>query len=368
MTTLKGILRVGRDVLIIVLITVALGEISLRIYNSIDPLPIFYSDSYNRYRGKPFSPDWNNFHLNSRGFKDVEFNTRKAADVTRILGIGDSFAFGTVPYEYNYLTLVEQYLNQSGHNVELINMGIPGIGPFDYLSLLALEGLVLKPDRVLISFSIGTDFEERRRKKLLDYSYVASLITYVLEHWRKFEGQIVHPGNSAYDDNAPTLTDDAYFALQLGRSKFLFANNRAFEGYFTVALSYISEIKRLCDSHNIGLTIVLIPAEVQVRKPLQTQVIEASGLAQTSLKLPLPPVFFDFTLPNRLLRARLEELKIDYIDLITEFSAHSLYDRLYRPNDDHWNIAGNELAARIILQHLSAQLGPSTSVRSLTKP
>ena len=53
-----------------------------------------------------------------------------------------------------------------------------------------------------------------------------------------------------------------------------------------------------------------------------------------------------------------EELKIDYIDLITEFSAHSLNDRLYRPNDPHWNLAGNELAARLILQHVSAQLRP----------
>jgi len=361
MTTLKGILRVGRDVLIIALITVALGEMSLRIYNSIDPLPIFYSESYNRCRGKPFSSDWNNFHLNSRGFKDVEFNTQKAADITRILGIGDSFAFGTVPYEYNYLTLVEEYLKQSGHNVELINMGIPGIGPLHYLSLLALEGLVLKPDRVLLSFSIGTDFEEDRQRKLLSYSYVASLIKYVLDRWRKFDGQIVHPGNSAYDDNAPALTDDAYFELQLRRSNFLFADNRAFEGVFTATLSYISEIKRLCDSHNIGLTIVLIPTEVQVRKSLQTQVIEASGPARASLKLPLPLVPFDFTLPNRLLRAKLEELNIDYIDLITEFSAHSLYDRLYRPNDDHWNIAGNELAARIILQRLSAQLGPTAA-------
>ncbi|MGB8089903.1 MAG: hypothetical protein WCF62_04255, partial [Pseudolabrys sp.] len=31
---------------------------------------------------------------------------------------------------------------------------------------------------------------------------------------------------------------------------------------------------------------------------------------------------------------------------------------LYRPNDSHWNIAGNELAARLILQHVSAQLRP----------
>ena len=55
MTALKGILKVGRDVLLIVLITVVLGEVGLRIYNSIDPLPIFYSgnpinSAANRFR------------------------------------------------------------------------------------------------------------------------------------------------------------------------------------------------------------------------------------------------------------------------------------------------------------------------------
>ena len=345
MPALKGILSVGRDVLIIVLITVALGELSLRIYNSIDPLPIFYSESYNRFRGKPFAPN-RSFHLNSRGFNDVEFSARKAAGTIRILGIGDSFAFGVVPYEYNYLTLVEQYLKQSGYNVELINMGIPSIGPREYLSLLVHEGFALEPDRVLLSFFIGNDFEESRRRKLISYSYVASLITYVLDRWSKFE---FVPGDATYDDNAPTFTNDFYLELELKRSTIFWHDNRAFEGDFATALFYISQIKRLCDSRNIGLTIVLIPDEMQVSKPLQTRVIAASGLA---------PASFDFTLPNRLLRARFEELKIDYIDLTTEFSAHSLNDRLYRPNDSHWNIAGNALAARLILQHLSAQLRP----------
>ena len=357
MPALKRILSVGRDALILVLITLAMGELALRIYNFIHPLPIFYSNSYNRFRGKPLSPDWN-FHLNSKGFKDVEFNTRKAAGTTRILGIGDSFAFGVVPYEYNYLTLVEQYLKQSGHNVELINMGIPSIGPREYLSLLVHEGFALEPDRVLLSFFIGNDFEESRRRKLISYSYVASLIKYVLERWKKYEG-IVRAGDGfAYDDNSPTFTDDAYLKLELKNSTIFWRDNRAFEGdcgalvqfCLATALSYISEIKRLCDSRNIGLTIVLIPDEMQVSKPLQTRVVVASGL---------PPASFDFTLPNKLLRARFEELKIDYIDLLTEFSAHSLNDRLYRPNDSHWNIAGNELAARLILQHVSAQLGPS---------
>lgn len=345
MPGLKSTLRVGREVLIVVLITVALGELSLRIYNSVDPLPIFYSDSYNRFRGKPFAPDWS-FHLNSRGFKDVEFSQTKPAGTIRILGIGDSFAFGVVPYEYNYLTLVEQDLKQSGHNVELINMGIPGIGPREYLSLLVHEGFVLEPDRVLVSFFIGNDFEGQRRS-LVSYSYAASLIRYVLARWSKFEGQIIH-GDGTYDDNGPKFTDDAYLEIELQRSTIFLRDNRAFEGRFAAALSYISEMKRLCDERNVGLTIVLVPDEVQVSRPLQARVIAESGLS---------PGSFDFALPNRLLRARLEELKVDYIDLLTEFAAHSLNERLYRPNDSHWNIAGNSVAARLIWQHVSTQLG-----------
>ena len=174
------------------------------------------------------------------------------------------------------------------------------------------------------------------------------MITFALERWRIVEGPIsVAAGR--YDDNARSFTDNAYLRLELKRSTIFVRNSRPFEGRFAEAMSYISEIKRLCDSRNISLTIVLIPDEMQVSKPLQTRVVAASGLA---------PGSFDFTLPNNLLHASFEELKIDYIDLTTEFSAHSLNDRLYRPNNSHWNIAGNELAARLILQHVSAQLRP----------
>jgi len=347
-------LRVVRDALIIVLITLALGELSLRIYNFIDPLPIFYSESYNRWRGKPFAPEYGAFHLNSRGFNDVEFNTSKAPGATRILGIGDSFAFGVVPYEYNYLTLVEQNLKQHGRDVELINMGIPSIGPRDYLALLVHEGIALEPDRVLLSFFIGNDFEGQRRS-LASYSYLASAVKYVAARWSKFDAQFA-PSNAPYHDDAPMFTDAAYLNIELQRSAIFIRDNRKFERDFAAAMFYISEIKRLCDSRNIGLTLVLIPDEMQVSKPLQARLIAASGVAQASAKSARASTSFDFTLPNRLLRAKLEELKIDYIDLMTDFSARSLVEKLYRPNDSHWNIAGNSLAAELIGQYLSAQL------------
>jgi len=347
MSAKKRIIRAARDVLIVILITVGLSELSLRIYNYFDPLPIFYSNSYNRFRGKPFARDYS-FHLNSRGFKDVEFSTTKVAGTIRILGVGDSFAFGVVPYEYNYLTLIEQRLKESGHQVELINMGIPAIGPKEYLALLAREGFVLDPDKVLLSFYVGNDFFDllEESRSFVSYSYGASLITYAYSLSTKVEGQIIHPPHP-YNDEAVVYTDDQYLQTELrGRSLYL-KDDPAFHDNFETALKYIAEIKQLCDRRNVGLTVVLIPDEMQISRELQERIMAHLRLAPTS---------FDFGHPNELLRARLEELGIDYIDLLPEFSIHSLNERLYKKNDTHWNIAGNALAASLISQHLSSQL------------
>ncbi len=84
------------NIAIISLIALSLAEIALRLCHKIYPSYIFYENSYNRFRGKPFADDYD-FRLNSRGFKDVERKKEKEPNVYRILGLGNSFAFGVVP-------------------------------------------------------------------------------------------------------------------------------------------------------------------------------------------------------------------------------------------------------------------------------
>lgn len=328
---------------IILLITFVLAEVTLRIYNSIKPLPIFYSTSYNRFRGKPFSFDYESFHLNSRGFKDVEHSTEKAAGTFRILGIGDSFAFGVVPYADNYLTLLNQELNRNGKHVELINMGIPGTDPADYLSLFIHEGLELKPDMVLLSFFIGNDFEEQSRS-LLSYSYAASAIKFLIDVNTKFEGRIIH-GKATYHDNAKTVTDAQYLNLERARSSIFLRNNKPFEHDVGNSWSRVREMSQICERLGIRFLVVVIPDELQVNEQLQQRVIDASRL---------PPESFDFGLPDKMLIAKFREGDIDYIDLRDDFAFISKSTRLYKPNDSHWNIAGNRTASEIIAKHMMA--------------
>jgi hypothetical protein len=341
---LKPIVRFVPQPLAIILITFLLAEMAFRVCNYFRPSFIFYDPSYNAFRGQPHAPDYD-FHLNSKGFKDVEFNTEKEPATTRILGLGDSFAFGVVPYQHNYLTLLEDDLTRRGQKTEVINMGIVRTGPRDYLALLVKEGLELRPDRVLVSFFVGNDFEEREEnRKLYTYSHVLSFIRYLIILRRGFQGLVIH-GLTTYSDDGPALSGPDFLRVESDRSEIYRKHGPQFERDLSRALGYLIQMKRICDGRHIALTVVIIPDEVQVNRSLQSRVLQMKTAESRAGD-------FDFTLPNRLLAAKLREAGIDFIDLLDSFANASGRTVLYRPNDTHWNIAGNKLAADLIGSHL----------------
>ena len=344
MGKLKSVWRVTRQTLLVLLITAVLAELVLRLINYVRPSFVFYDNTYNRFRGKPNAPDFD-FHLNSKGFKDVEFKPEKEAGTYRIVALGDSFAYGVVPYKHNFLTLLEEDLSQSGKKTEVINMGIAGTGPKDYSALLGNEGLALKPDLVLVSVFIGNDFlVEKDERKLYTYSYAASLINYLFTLKAGYEGDILFP-NGEYDDEAPTFSDAKFIQIESDRSEIYRKKNQQFEGDFNEALNSLLQIKQQCDSHGIALTMVLIPDEVQVNADVQSRVLGVKAFNSG-------PEDFDFTLPNRKLSTSFHDHGIDSIDLLEPFSSAAGKTVLYKPRDTHWNIAGNKLAEELIAARL----------------
>jgi hypothetical protein len=137
--------------------------------------------------------------------------------------------------------------------------------------------------------------------------------------------------------------------LERDRSEIFLNSYKGFEADFAAALSSLLTMKAICDHNNIRLSVVIIPDEVQISRSLQKSVVLASGLAKEA---------FDFTLPNRRLAAALQNHGIDFIDLYDGFAAAPADVRLYRPNDTHWNIKGNLLAAEMIQQGLFSHLIP----------
>ena len=329
-------------------------EITLRISHYFNPTFIFYTNSYNRYRGKPHAQDYS-FKLNSLGFKDKEF-TEKKENIYRIIGIGDSFTFGVVPYEYNYLTLLESQLQRAGYNIEVMNMGICAMGPKEYLSLFVSEGIKFKPDMLLLSFFIGNDFFDsiNSDSKWHSYSYTTSFIYYLITLWSNYEATIIN-SDGDYCDECPIFDKKTYLEIEGERSFVFVEGNKLFVKSLNSALYYLSSINDICKKEHIEFVVVIIPDELQMDRVLQNEVIDIYYPKLNKSE-------WNITLPNTMLSDRLQKLGVKYIDLYSSFSTKSA-ERLYRVRDTHWNIAGNQLAANIIKEHIVRSFKENTKYR-----
>ena len=331
----------------VALITFTALEASLRLFHRVRPSFIFYSDPAGRYRGQPGAPHYGT-RLNSRGFNDIDHATARPPSVrSRIVALGDSFAMGSVPYPANYLTLLESTLASDG-SVEVVNMGVSGTDPVDYLSMLVQEGLAFGPDLVLVNFFVGNDFESREPRPY-EYSFVA---TFVHALWQmsgaRGPGVALPNGRvTEYRDDEPSMTLDRFLEVEVDRSWVYVRTTGRLAAATARAIEYLRAIRDISRRAGADMAVVVIPDEVQVNADLQAQVVRSSGYATTEL---------DFGLPNRAIAAELAADGIPMLDLLPIIQRQGRATRLYKPQDTHWNIAGNRVAAESIAAFLRDRL------------
>jgi hypothetical protein len=324
------------------------GSLRLRLYHYIFPVFIFPDNSDNRFRGKPFDADFEGFTLNSRGFKDTEFELVKSPDSIRIAGIGDSFVFGVVPYQYNFLTLLEKKLNgPSIRRFEVLNMGIPRTSPREYFSVLVKEALPLRPDVALICIFVGNDFSEISLKPILHRSFVIAAGKYLIDSFQKIEGNNVYGNRTQYHDDEPTFSDTYFLEIEEGRTEVFNKSDRFLYERLPRLMAWMDEIKTVCEGNGIQLFVLLIPDELQVNTDLRERVLAKQGIDKDKL---------DFNLPNERLGEELRARSISYLDLLEPFRQRSRDLRLYKPRDTHWNLAGNHLAADLLADWLQGAI------------
>ena len=325
----------------VTILSLVLLEVALRVFNAVSPSWVFYSDGYNRYRGRPGAAFYDT-RLNSRGFNDVEHAVTKPANVTRrIVAIGDSFAVGVVPYSANFLTLLETATATDG-SVDVVNMGVSATDPADYLALLVAEGLAFDPDVVLVGVFIGNDFETPRRK-LYEYSYVATLAT-AAWRLRRAAGHTAAPEGPLveYQDEKPGLGRDRFLEIEVDRAWVYDTDDDSLPRASARVRQHLRKARDLSSRAGAEFVVVLIPDEAQVDRALQDEVAHAYG----------KPGRMDFDRPNRTLTADLAADGIRVLDLLPVFRSEGRTARLYKPQDTHWNLAGNRLAAETIAAFL----------------
>jgi lysophospholipase L1-like esterase len=98
------------------------------------------------------------YRANSLGFRGPDVPLEKEPGVVRIVGLGDSFTFGTgVRYEDTFLHVLETILNEAdlGARFEVLNLGTSGYNTWYEVALLSQLDPAMDFDVVLICFFLN---------------------------------------------------------------------------------------------------------------------------------------------------------------------------------------------------------------------
>ncbi|HQN01745.1 MAG TPA: SGNH/GDSL hydrolase family protein [Candidatus Hydrogenedentes bacterium] len=96
-------------------------------------------------------------YINAIGIRDREL-PRERGDAYRVLAIGDSYTYGWgVDIENTWTRQLETRLRAEGRDIEILNLGKPGVGPPFYSELAEKAIPLLRPDLVLVCLLQGND-------------------------------------------------------------------------------------------------------------------------------------------------------------------------------------------------------------------
>lgn len=315
------------------------------------------------------------FVLSSRGFRTPEYAPEPAPGTLRVVILGDSFAFASsgVPWGWGWPALLEQELDRRlDTDVEVINLGVPAVGPRFELRLWELEGARLDPDVVLLAFFVGNDFTDESGTPLsprfetglarwsvswrlarnlwrLYREQAAGLGTVpaIPREERKFERGGVErlPYRQRYRDE-PLLSEAVYLEIEEGRLRLVRKDHlELFERFFADVREVLIRLHRSVQAQGARLFVVLVPDEFQVSDEVLARIVE---------RYDLDPAQLDLTLPQRRLMQLCEQQAIGCLDLLPVLRAAP--ERVYRLSDTHWNLAGNRRAARAMGRALAEHL------------
>jgi len=298
----------------------------------------------------------------SRGYL-TEKVFQKPKDVFRILGLGDSFAVCLWDQKKNYHNVLQdRFTAMGGRKVEIVNAGMPSIGPGYFWYTLEKFGDRFKPDLVLVGFFMND--MERWELDIFLGSFISEPKNLAEKLWgyRQFRHsrlhQLIKKKYFWYRDrlrkaqevaktgetDVGSFSNETFLEIEKNRSWIFDKKKRIeFEGEWRQCSGVISQMKQWCDQRNIEMVLALFPDQFQVEENLREEVYKKYNLAADSL---------DLEYPNYRLSNYCKENNIHCLDLLGPFREKGKSGGLYALRDTHWNEAGNRLAAEVIFQYL----------------
>jgi hypothetical protein len=330
---------------------------------------------------------------NEFGFNDRDYAHEPAREAFRILVLGDSFNW-TFGHEGNYVGLLEARLHErfGEDRVDVINAGYSSTQTAEQLALLEKFGLRYQPDLVVLMLYAGNDFLEadpgRRRIAYggttidiwpeRDFHWTlfgqpvlarSRLLLFLRERWvawtrmtpsiqAQLDSPPASPGRPArpWPDRTQRTYSDAYLKHVQGKLMAVDKRRRTrFDPHEELVHRSLLGMRDLLAERGIDFVVVVHPDQFQIDPHLRDALIARRGLKRH---------LYDWNRPQRQLADWCEDGGIECHDWQPPFQRAFYRNRpIFLPNDSHWDIEGNHLAAELLEQMLAERVAAALTVR-----
>lgn len=278
--------------------------------------------------------------VNDQGLRGRPFGPKRD-DISRILVLGDSFAFGYGVEEHeSFPAYLEACLNSAGAGAfEVLTAGVPGYGTVDQLNFLRSRGEALAPDVVILQFLSSNDLDENRYPATewadvedgwLVYSSDGYDPATMLPLWKQFELWLkanVHSAGFVSERIGYLLLKSSLFPrLELAMWGELFSDEE--ERLFEEALT---DIKHHADGLGARFLFLYLTDQGPVLARSEPQ-LRSEALVERVLS----------------------DQGVDWINMYRLMREHEDRGSFYFPLDGHWNAAGHQFAAEALCRELAA--------------
>ena len=297
---------------------------------------------------------------NAQGFNDREFES--AALPPKAVFVGDSFTFGVTPFAETFPHRVERLMG-GPDTFRVVNLGIPGTGPQEYLAMIRRRALPMRPEWVVVTLFLGNDIRQAHPNyRTLIYLGGARSMHHPLRlgtEWSEYYlVRVWRTLSQRHLPGAPTNESIAACAVSPATAArlnpfLLNVYDRELEIYDVAGVTrakdalaglsdLVGQMAASTAAAGAGVLFVLAPSELQLDQDLRDSVLRCLGKRGTD---------YDFLRPQRLLGEQLKTQGVPYLDLWPALSRYPT-SATYTPLDTHWNAFGNEVAAGAIVARL----------------
>ncbi len=311
----------------------------------------------------PFHPPpaarWGGFVLDRHGLATPPYEATKPAGALRVVALGDSFTFDSsfTPQDAMWHRLLGARLAATtGRPVEVVNLGVPAVGPRFALRMFEVEGRRLSPDVVLFGLFLGNDLTDEaggRGSWLRRWSYLCRFVG----NARRLAGEdarlrttpidVAHAGQGVpgyrYDPTVAFVQRDDYVRV-LRDTAWLF-DVAAWPAVEPLVGDAVGTVRALADAvraTGARLVVVVMPDRLQV-DPASQAIVRDDAPAGTT---------YDFDRLSRTVTADIAAAGICAVDLLPALRAVPDAAALWRAQDSHWSVDGNRIAADAVWPEL----------------